>query len=174
MTNPLHSLPSLNTWDTDADPDYTPDKFYTRSDKKTQTRQVRVFLSDDQLAEIARLVQGKEVVEYTTLQDFVRDAVHHRLHWVMKERVQTPESAMRMRVMNMRAEMEARAADVAQYEVMMNAVTETLSKLQGAGDKVELRKHLGRLELEAEALPDPWNWKLAEVLENYREGGGVA
>jgi hypothetical protein len=158
-----------DTWGTDSDPDYSIEKFYTRSDKRTQTRQTRVYLADDQLAEIARLVQGKEVPEYDTMQAFVRDAVHHRLHWVVKERVQTPESAMRMRVMNLRADAEARAGELEQYQRMIDAIGETLSRLQQVGDKAELRKQLAELELHAESLPDPWSWRLAEVLTNYQD-----
>lgn len=157
---------SDSTWLTDDDDGYDVSKFYTRSEKTT--RQVRAHLTLDAIAEIERLVQGKDVAEIRTIQDFLRDAVHHRLHWVLKEKVQTPESAQRLKVMQLRADAEATAADVEQNRLMLDAIRHSLSELQGSGNKAELRKHLARLEVTAEGLDEPWNWQLLEVLENYR------
>lgn len=157
-----------DTWLTENEDGYELTKFYTRSGT-SQTRQVRVHLTNDAIAEIERIVQGKEVAEIRTTQDFIRDAVHHRLHWILKERVQTPESAQRMRVMQLHADAENATADVAQHRLMLEAIRFSLSELQGSGNKTELKDRLGRLELEAEALNEPWNWQLLELLENYRE-----
>lgn len=156
-----------DSWLTENEDGYSVEKFYPRAGLKGE--QVRVRLSEDAIGEIARIVQGKEIAEIRTMQDFVRDAVHHRLYWLIKERVQTPESAARMRVMQMQARSEADTADIAQYRVMLESIRHSLGELQSAGDRPALRNRLDQLELEAENLKPPWNFHLLEVLDNYRE-----
>lgn len=73
---------SNNSWATDAAANgYSREKFYTVStNKKGFTSSIRVNVPPDVLSSIGALVASKDIPDYRTLQDFLRDALVHRLH----------------------------------------------------------------------------------------------
>lgn len=67
----------------EQDDSYALDKFYTRStDAKGHTRQLRMSIPPEVMAQIAELIQSHRVPDYKTIEAFARDAIIHRLHWL--------------------------------------------------------------------------------------------
>lgn len=67
----------------EQDDGYAPDKFYTRStDAKGHTRQLRMSIPPEVMAQVAELIQSRRVPDYKTIEAFARDAIVHRLHWL--------------------------------------------------------------------------------------------
>lgn len=84
---PLHPVPNPTTpptadWSTSSH-GYTPNEFYTSAtDHRGDRSMVRISLPPSIATQIAELVQQGRIPEYRTLQDVVRDALVHRLHYV--------------------------------------------------------------------------------------------
>lgn len=63
--------------------DYSPDKFYTHAtDKKGHCVSIRTAVPPNLSSEIDTLIASRKYPDYKTPQDFVRDAVFHRLQWL--------------------------------------------------------------------------------------------
>ncbi len=62
---------------------YSPDKFYVRAtDGKGHSENVQTKISPSLLGELSAIIAAKEIPEYRTVQDFIRDAVLHRAKYV--------------------------------------------------------------------------------------------
>jgi len=78
------------------DPGYRADKFYTgHGDRASESREVNVKVDPLQYDLVHRLFVAPEdkFGEYRGLSDFIADAMHHRLMWLMQEypQLDTPE-----------------------------------------------------------------------------------
>lgn len=72
-----------NDWQVDTPDSYSPNKFYTRStDSKGHREEIRLKLSPDLADALSIIVQSKAIPEYRTVQDIIRDAIVHRLHYL--------------------------------------------------------------------------------------------
>lgn len=78
----------MSDWQTDSTTptnSYAPDRFYTGStNKKGFGQVVRIQIPPTITNEISALIASRAIPEYRTAQDFYRDAMIHRLHWIMQ------------------------------------------------------------------------------------------
>lgn len=83
-------------WTTESEA-YSPDRFYVRgSDQAGHREEIRVKVAPDLADALAKIVQSKSIPEYSTIQDIVRDAIVHRLHYLHQSgMVNGVESALR-------------------------------------------------------------------------------
>ena len=79
--NNLHSVnppEDIDYWALN-DPAYDINAFYTTASQDSASPRVRI--SNKQLSIISALVASKEIPDYRTPADFIRDAIYHRLYW---------------------------------------------------------------------------------------------
>lgn len=69
---------------------YDIDSFYTYGGSGSSSTSQRYRINDETLNLCAVLVASKQIPDYKTTADIVRDAVFHRLHYV-QERLEDPE-----------------------------------------------------------------------------------
>jgi Arc/MetJ-type ribon-helix-helix transcriptional regulator len=62
------------------DPGYDVNQIYTTAGEQSESVRARIPLP--MLGEMRALIESKDIPEYRTMSDFVRDAIHHRLRWV--------------------------------------------------------------------------------------------
>lgn len=82
MTEPKPS-PLFDPWETDDPKTYSINKIYTEAiDKKHNTGEtVRAKVRTSHVEMMAMIVAKNWVPEYNTVQDFIRDAIYHRIHY---------------------------------------------------------------------------------------------
>lgn len=74
----------VDPWEAANRPSYTRNKFYTRSrDQFGATENQQIKFSPNTLGAISAIIASKQIPDYRTSSDFVRDAVIHRLKDVM-------------------------------------------------------------------------------------------
>lgn len=62
------------------DPTYDVERFVTAAGQDSTV--VRVRLPNNYLSRLREIVASRSIPEYKTLEDIIRDGLHHRLHWV--------------------------------------------------------------------------------------------
>ncbi len=65
------------------DPSYDVNRFVVAAGQDSSFIKLRV--SNNYLARLAEIVASRTIPEYRTAHDIVRDALHHRLHWLTNE-----------------------------------------------------------------------------------------
>lgn len=68
-----------------ADGAYDINQFVTGPAGSTDSESIRVRLPLAQIGKIGEIIASKEIPEYRHPNDFIRDAVHHRLYWLANE-----------------------------------------------------------------------------------------
>ncbi len=140
-------------WQLDSGlPDYDPDKIYTASkDQQGHSHTLRINIPDYLVARLAELVQSKAIPAYRTKEDFVRDAIVHRLAWIQDqlEHGRLAERFEQTRQLLMATEeAEAYLAINAQYE----SALETIDKVGRTDSRQQDWDHLKEFLLSQTAL----------------------
>lgn len=162
-------MAARSSWETDSS-HYSVNDFYTHSSEHGRGDSVRLTMKPSHLEMIRQLIASRQFAEYKTERDFIRDAIHHRLHFIILEHVRTAESVARINVESITARAQMQQADVERYESMIQAVKKTMAALQGTGDRKALLHALGEFEVEAETLEFPWDVRLLDALAAYKDG----
>jgi len=156
-----------NLWETE-DAGYSEENFYTHAkDKQGHSVQINTKFPDYIVAAISELVQSKEIPEYATAQDFVRDSVHHRLHWCAKNR--SRRISRLLPVMISIQESENQIKEVESLNDMVEKIRESCEKLYNFQDYEKLRGYIDRQKDNIEGIRDPYWGKAAKILEEYEK-----
>lgn len=114
------------------DPSHDPSKFYVYCGKESSPVQARI--PTEYMDKIAALVARREIPEYQTPADFIRDAIHHRLYWYSNH-YDVPELADQINVfvgiqqsLERQRAMAARKQAIVQYREEFNEALAQRSK----------------------------------------------
>ena len=156
----------------DIETGYSPDEIITRSqDEMGHSANLRVHIPKPWRAMIEQIVQSDAWPEYSSVQDFIRDAIYHRLHWttIAKDRDHIP--AVRAMVMQIRRERELNV--IAQQHMTWRAFSDrierTLQEMMQAGDWDLIAAWCEDTLDEIDDVPEPHRTRLADQLESWRK-----
>ena len=159
------------SWDTESST-YDPDAFYTRStDQKGHGELIHIKLPSYMHGMLAELVEDHNLPSYRTQADVVRDALHHRFHY-LNEHLPNTEATRRLEPL---AVLHRIQTATFRYHEELTAITQLIQDAQkafqdglAAGDYNQLRQLLTTVEQEATSLREPFRSQLLEWIQQKR------
>lgn len=150
-----------------AAPEYDPNQFYVRATNTyNHSTTLRLAIPPELMSQIQEIVMN--IPQLKNGQDFVRDAVYHRIHYLAENGYTSPQIERWQRAERVQVMLEATANEKEQMRDLIASAKEQLRDLREAGDGEMLVVVLHELEDTVEVIREPWASKLAKVLEDYR------
>lgn len=147
---------------------YSPDKFYTRSTDGKGASETKYFKAVPSImGSVGELVASRQIPQYKTEADFIRDAIYHRLKYVaegLKDgRLEATinRALMLSRIQDIHQELSDMNTIVTQYEEVMSNCVQTQ-------DWVTLEGSLDAAESDLATLKPAYAERLQRVIERYR------
>lgn len=147
---------------------YSEDRFYTRSVNEhnhgEKLNGIRIPQGID--SQIHALV--REVAEYRHVNDFVRDAMVHRMEYLQRRYKLTPETRRFIELERLSADRDRRSQDI---QMMQSNVADLQTKLEeawAANDFGMLAKELDDGELLPEWMREPYRAQVIEMLTAWK------
>lgn len=159
-------LAAVDPWKTE-DSGYDEDQFYMRStDGHGHFRHLRVNAPPQLAGQIHELVQADNL-PYRTTQDFIRDAITHRMHYIQElmksgqlERVLTAEIR--------KAKMEHVNRERQDLAGLVDACREAITAASLDRDWVALTHALEQAEMHGEEVREPYQSRIHDLVNEYR------
>lgn len=150
-------------WDVTTPIGYNPNAYYTQaSDKKGHCAKFQVRVPVNVAGEIATVYQSGKIPEIRNAQDFIRDAIIHRLHQ-LQPILDDPDLERQIGMWTIaNTALRARQARE-EYAEMMTAIGEQVQHLQVTNQTDKLRSYLTELVDKTEIAIPP------EFRQEYRE-----
>ena len=146
---------AADRWGVSTPSGYNPNAYYTQaSDKKGHSAKMGVKIPVTIAGEVGVVVSSDKIPEYRTVQDFIRDAIIHRLHDI-QQILDDPdlERKLTMYTIHDEAMRSKQARD--QYADMMESLQDQFTHLSTTGQTARLRTYLTDLIDKAEiAIPE--------------------
>lgn len=146
---------------------YSEDRFYTRStDAQGHGEHLRVRMPQGIEAQVYGAV--REVSEYRTVQDLMRDAVVHRLEYLQKRYKMSDEARRLLELERLRADSDRRSQDI---DTMTDAVVDLGEKLSKAWEAKDYAMVAEELEEGSELidwLREPYRGQVKQLLADWR------
>lgn len=158
-----------------AEDDYSPDEFYTKAtnkhDHSSTPYSVRVDPSTS--AQISALIASGKIPHYKTPSDFFRDALVHRLHYlVYRMDLGTDEMRELLSRTREQARMDMLAAQVADIEKMIDTAQEQINNARLKGDLFVMEQVREGLERQVATLREPYRGRVVGMLSSIPSGKG--
>lgn len=160
----------FDAWRTEKS-DYDINHFYCRAkDKDGHSTTLHVKIPDDLAGELAALVQSGRIPDYRTMQDTARDALVHRLHWVLTNIRDLPNeeslrsTLARLVLHNETLRYKEELAELSALPSSIEAVCETALQ---AGDLEQLGRYLEAQTEHAERLREPFRTQVLSIIDRY-------
>ncbi len=153
-----------SAWGT-TDSSYSREDFYTgaKSPDGSSTTKSIAFPAHV-MSQLAALIQSGRL-PYRTVEDFFRDAAHHRLHDLDEMGVLDHDASRRVALWRRQEELDRRVAEIAATEVLISDTKALVERATDARDWVLLEQVVRDSEATAEGLHEPWRGKLLRVVE---------
>lgn len=153
----------------DTQTPYSRERFYTKSrDKTGEKDNVRVQFPGGLGHEVDALIAEKIIPEYATRQDFVRDAIVHRLHDIA-EMKEMGRLSRRMNPLILQMEMEQLKADVESSRATVQITEAMLTGSATSSDWVAVGMALERGFMQIGTLREPYQSQLRDILRSYEQ-----
>lgn len=152
--------------------DYDVAEFYTRAtDGRGHSDNLRVRVKPEVSGEIGALVSSGRIPEYTTPQDFIRDAIVHRLRW-LSEHADDPLLAAKLAETVRRTVIEETTsryiAMIDSFEEFLTRTREVCERALKWEDHHGVARYLADVEEYAENSREPYAGRLRAVISHYR------
>ena len=156
------------SWDTESTT-YDPNEFYTRStDKKGHGETVHVKLPPYMHGVLAELVENPSFPAYRTMADVIRDAVHHRLHYV-EEHATDPALVNRLETLAIFERIQNRQqryqTEVDIANALQNQLQSTFQTGMATRDFTALRAAMADIREEVLNLREPFRSQLLQWIQ---------
>lgn len=159
------------SWQTEPGDAYSPDRFYTRAtDGKGHAELLHLKLPPELASALAQIVQSRAIPEYRTVQDLIRDAIVHRLHYLR-------ESGLVDGAAGTVVGFEEAANRIAEFHRRMQKFEEVIDGLEkmvaslGHAGRDEARAAVMDLYAQALAIQDSRYWRERYVQEIKKRFG---
>lgn len=154
-------------WNFIVGSEYDIDRIYTRAaDKRGHKDTVHVPISPGMYGSISHLVSLQVVPGYRSVQDFIRDAIVHRLRY-MNEQVKDGRIRSELTAEMMLAELEMHQRQMADLNAVVEGTEALLKAAVESKDAVRVEELLDKGTAAMEKLVEPYKGKLRKVLERY-------
>lgn len=165
--NPVEPL--FDAWDVDDPKSYSIDKIYTEAiDKKHNTGEpMRAKVRTSHVEMMSMIVAKEWVPEYHTTQDFIRDAIYHRMQY-WSERISDGELRRVVTEEGGRMAMIRFDQQIATSEDFVTSSRRVLERAARTGDTGVMENALTEVAERLETARMPY---LLELREMYREFG---
>lgn len=159
-----------------VDDDYSPDEFYTKATNKHDhsSTPYSVRVDPTTSAQISALIASGKIPHYKTPSDFFRDALVHRLHYlVYRMDLGTDEMREMLSRTREQARLDMLASQVADIEKMIQTAQDGMNNAMLKGDVFMLDQIREGLERQVENLREPYRGKVVGMIStlNSRSGG---
>jgi hypothetical protein len=152
---------------------YSEYNFYTNAvDKKGHGTVAHTKYPDYMLAVVSEIVQSKEIPQYRTQGDVMRDALFHRLVWLDKNKGNVrniPNLSRLVQIMISKEIALNRAREAKELNDLVKQVKETCEMLYNFADYSELKETIEeqRERLKEAEIRDPYRKRIVEILDEY-------
>lgn len=159
----------FDPWDTEKGQSYSLDRFYTRStNKHDHSAEGKFRLPPHIQSAIAQIVDSKQFPHLRSIQDFYRDSVIHRLHY-LNQLIQDGRLEKQLSL-----EMRACRVDEMRREVedLKSVVDRHMQNLELAGsmkDAQAISDSLALLEDDLPSVREPYRAMLKELARKFRQ-----
>lgn len=147
---------------------YSLDRFYVRAtNDHDHSASVRLALPKDQLAIATKFVQMGVISEYRTVQDPIRDGLHHRLEW-LAEKIGDFEAQEVLSVQRGLADLSQRRAHLAEQQDFIEGVEKLMREYSHSFRYEQMLAYADELEMEHYDLDHAGVAELHRVLTRAR------
>lgn len=156
---------------------YSIDKFYTKStDGRGHQKHVRVNAPPALVARASKMVKA-EALPYNTVQDLVRDALHHRVHWLEKNVSNIEVDQDLVAVLRLQERIDYIRTEGETLEQLVDTLEESLELHYQRKNRKLLWTTIGEAERGLDAISPPYKGQVRELVSEYKEkaeelGGG--
>lgn len=152
--------------------EYDIGSFYCRStDHRGHSNNLRVRVKPEVSGEVAALVASGTIPEYTTSQDFIRDAIVHRMRW-LAENMENPALRARLSEAVRRAAIDESTARyttlIDSFEEFVGRTKEVCERALRFDDHAGIAAYLHEVIEYANNTREPYSGMLLKVVEHYR------
>ena len=162
----------LAGWGTESS-GYDPEDFYTgASDGRGHSANMQCPIPVTVAAELEQMIAAKEFPAYRTRQDFIRDAIVHRINQLADHRMASPTRSMALKslgamlVAMARTEQAVQEVETARY--LLDSARQALHQVSQAGDNVHFYDLLDMYEEQATNMTEPWRGQLEALVGEFR------
>jgi hypothetical protein len=167
-TAKLVSLP-VQDWGT-TDPSYSPHHLYTGStDGKGNSHEVRVRIPPTVAGQIASMIEQRAVPGYRTGADFVRDAIIHRLKFLVDEMVDNPKVLRGVKGELSLAALQRMSEEISRHEEQVQQLRDGLKRASDNGNEQYLREAVGYAWDVVEGMEEPWKSRAVEEIRKWEK-----
>lgn len=146
--------------------EYSRETHYTQaSDDKGHYLNVQVHVPTTLAALITNHVNSQAWPDYHSMQDVIRDAIYHHMHWLGKHPKGVDPQAIADEIFQ--AGVENRRVRIKRYEQMIEVPRRALEELIEAGDWDEFRSTLEQARQQMEMMPDPYRTRMETLVSEY-------
>lgn len=150
---------------------YDPDEVWAKgaADEQGHSVNLRIKVPTEWAGAIAELTSAKQWPEYKTPQDFIRDAIHHRLHWAeaQPDRESIPEVANLMAIESVYTNIRRYEALNKQFKAMRDQMVDAFRD-SAVTDPQVLAAQIEDLSDVADRFPEPFRTRLHEDLDYWK------
>lgn len=167
------------SWEVESSTDwwYDETRMYTGSqDDHGHSAQVRVNFPKNLAAQLQRVIADGRIPEYKSLNDFVRDAIVHRVHKVGKW-LDNGDLLQEVHVGLLLAEQQQIKQQKVDAQLYLNALRENLTDAKTRGRTEFLKQMVRKAREAADTLPEDFQDELERELqacETWLKGMGVS
>lgn len=158
-------------WGTQAD-DYSIAEFYCKAtDGRGHSDNLRVRVKPEMAGEVAALVSSGRIPDYTTPQDFIRDAMVHRLRWLSEnvdDRDLSARLADKVRTLVMKERADQHLAFHASFDEFVQSLIDVCEEDLKKGDHHHASQFLDYADEYAAGNREPYSTMVRTVVERYR------
>lgn len=161
-------------WGLDDGLDYDPNKFYLSSrDKDKESMTITANVSRSLLGELDAIIHTRKV-PYRTKQDFIRDALYHRMHFINEYmNGGNPQMERVLSAVLAKADAERRIWEMEQYEEALARIEESFTMAVKTGHGTNFDETM----VSAEGYLESWPMcgakeRLAAVVDRYQRMAG--
>lgn len=148
------------------DGSYSIHKFYTRASEQGRTSQLRFSIKPSLYTMLKQMVAGHKVPDYGTVEDVLRDALVHRLHWVEQQLKDGKIKNVVDRLM-WEAEDAAQRQEAEDMKAQIDDAENFCRQRRDDHDWPALRRRIDAIRERAEHMPYPWNNRMEGVARKY-------
>lgn len=170
--------PTLERFPGDADPEsdvlavigtrgYSEDRFYTKSsDERGHSKMLRLWIPQGIDAQVYGATN--EIPQYRTVQDFMRDAIVHRLEYLQKRYKLSDQGRRLLELERWKADSERRSVEIQTMTSAVNGVGERLTEAWAAEDYSLFVQEMREAEEQIDWLRDPYKERMITLLKEWK------